>query len=203
MDLIEASKQGNLVKIRELLADGANIDEMGPPTCGTTKRHTALYAASKSNRLLVIHYLLQMGADIEQGHGYSTPLHVAISKNHIDAVRLLLQSGANVRHALYHIEDDNDAMILLILQNSHVQRLSPSVYEIKLRGASSIGRCNMVRRLLAYGVAVNAVEDEGTQCTSLHLACQSCEWPVARLLIQNFADVTLQDKDGLTPLYAS
>jgi ankyrin repeat protein len=59
----------------------------------------------------------------------------------------------------------------------------------------------MVRRLLEYGVAVNAVEDDGTQRTSLHLACESCEWRVARLLIENFADVTMQNKDGLTPLF--
>jgi ankyrin repeat protein len=132
MNLIEASKQGNLLEVRELLADGANIDEMGSPSYGSTRRCTALYAASESNRLLVMHCLLQMGADVEQGNGYWTPLHVAISENPIDAVRLLLQSGSNIDCALDHIDDDNDP--------SHIAKWSPcSTFEsVGLRAQSTL-----------------------------------------------------------------
>jgi ankyrin repeat protein len=202
MNLIVASQKGDLRSVHEAIARGENINHTEIHNVGT-----ALFAASKHNHLQVMHYLLVNGADTEKGDENSdTPLIAAISRNHVHAVRLLLHFGANsqcsqkwnnnkYRYALDLLVEDNDEMIHLLLQNG------AKVSTCHLHKAANDGQINMVRRLLLHGVAIDTIDAENR--TALHYSCKQCQWPVAKLLLEHFADVTKKDEIGMTPLHCA
>ena len=57
MNISQASKEGNLVRVRELLAQGANIDEKN------RYGYTPLHLASEYGHLEVVKYLISQGAN--------------------------------------------------------------------------------------------------------------------------------------------
>ena len=69
----------------------------------------------------------------------------------------------------------------------------------KLHEAAKTGRIDTVRRLLEEGHPVNAV-DPNFGLTPLHFAVRNGSVEVARLLIENGADLTLPSTQGITPL---
>jgi len=69
----------------------------------------------------------------------------------------------------------------------------------KLHEAAKTGNIDNVRRLLAEGHPVNAV-DPSFGLTPLHFAVRNGRVEVARLLIANGADLTQPSAAGITPL---
>ena len=69
----------------------------------------------------------------------------------------------------------------------------------KLHEAAKTGRINKVRRLLEEGHPTNAV-DPSFGLTPLHFAVRNGHVEVARLLIENGADLTQPSTQGITPL---
>jgi len=89
--LHDAAKDGDLDRIRQLIDDGADLNEQG---AFGTALHTAAVKGDEAIALL----LLDRGADpnaAKPGDGF-TPLHVAAEWGHAGVVRLLLAHGANV-----------------------------------------------------------------------------------------------------------
>lgn len=93
--LHEATKQGNLAKVQELLEAGVNVnarDRWG---------NTPLYLAVRNGHTETTKLLLDNGAEVNARQcprctmGY-TPLHLAARDGHILIAELLLDSGANV-----------------------------------------------------------------------------------------------------------
>ena len=98
-----ASYRGDLSLCRRLLGEGANCTTYADPNDGAT----ALYAASsgfgfgevKGQHLAVMKLLLQHGAPVNKAkiNGImDTPLHGAAGALHLDRVKLLVASGADV-----------------------------------------------------------------------------------------------------------
>jgi hypothetical protein len=80
MNLIVASKKGDLRSVREAIARGEDINHREINNVGT-----ALFATIEQNHLQA------------RGDGYSdTPL-IAVIRNHVHAIRLLLHFGANIQ----------------------------------------------------------------------------------------------------------
>jgi hypothetical protein len=69
----------------------------------------------------------------------------------------------------------------------------------KLHEAAKTGRIKKVRRLLEAGHPANAV-DPSFGLTPLHFAVRNGHVEVARLLIENGADLTQPSSQGITPL---
>ena len=69
----------------------------------------------------------------------------------------------------------------------------------KLHEAAKTGKIDKVRRLLEEGHPVNAV-DPSFGLTPLHFAVRNGHVAVARLLIENGADLTQPSTQGITPL---
>ena len=69
----------------------------------------------------------------------------------------------------------------------------------KLHEAAKTGRIKKVRRLLEEGHPANAV-DPSFGLTPLHFAVRNGHVEVARLLIENGADLTQPSTQGITPL---
>ncbi|KAJ1476988.1 caspase-3 [Baffinella frigidus] len=88
-----ACGQGRVAEVRQLLADGADIEERGGPGAFTTP---LLFAASNSH-VLVARVLLEHGVDVSaRDICGSTPLHWAAIQGLDEMTRLLPAYGADV-----------------------------------------------------------------------------------------------------------
>ena len=111
--LYEAAKAGDRERVRQLLADGAEVD---------LPEHldTALHAAAMGGSASVAALLLAAGADIERIGMLGTPIHVAATAGAIDVVKLLVAQGADVdamdmdcgRTALHYAVEAGDEVLL-------------------------------------------------------------------------------------------
>ncbi|MGX6960666.1 MAG: ankyrin repeat domain-containing protein [Rickettsia endosymbiont of Pentastiridius leporinus] len=80
----------------QLLKNGANPNDIG------LRRDTPLHFAADRHYIVKMSYLLEFGADIDAlGSDDSTPLHKvlmsSVDENRLEAVKLLLEKGANTR----------------------------------------------------------------------------------------------------------
>lgn len=87
MDLIAAAGQGNLERVRALLAFGAAVD------AANEYSHTALMEAASQGRGEVVRCLLEAGADANREN--SLALDFAVRMGNADCVAQLLQAGAD------------------------------------------------------------------------------------------------------------
>lgn len=113
--------------------------------------HTALTLAAGSGSLRLIRLLIRHGADVNfVSPQYVTALRQAISRRQVDAVRLLLEEGADV-----HSPDSSNGGMSGYLQLACLVKCSASV-----------------RLLLSYGAGAKLTEEDGR---ALFLqACQNC-----------------------------
>lgn len=103
-----------------------------------------------------------------------TPLHRAALGGHLDIVRLLVDSGADVNA-------------------TNTEHGSTPLHD-----AASKGHTQVVDVLLASGAAVDVKTRRGF--TPLHLASKGSHIDAAQRLIAAGADVNAEDEDGSTPL---
>ena len=136
------------------------------------KDKTPLYNACEKGETAAARLLLDRGADVHQAteDGW-TPLFIACHNGHVDAARLLLDNGAEVDRA-----KRTDATPLLIACQDGPRRNG--------RGAAVAGE----RRGGRSG------EKEGY--TPLYIACQNGHVDVARLLLDNGAEVDRATENG-------
>lgn len=95
--LLEAAKAGDLEQVTRLLGSFPHI-----VNCRDLDgRHsTPLHFASGYNRVSVVEYLLQLGADVHaKDKGGLVPLHNACSYGHYEVTELLVKHGASVNVA--------------------------------------------------------------------------------------------------------
>jgi uncharacterized protein len=109
------------------------------------------------------------------GDGF-TALHLAAFFGHAEAVRLLLDHGA----------DPN-----AVATSAQIGPVQP------LHSAAATGRLECARLLLARGADVNARQGGGL--TALHAAAASSDTELARLLLAAGADATARADDGREP----
>ena len=88
-----AAADGSTDKVRQLLADGKNIEEKGG-----VKDSTPLHYASVSGEAAVVVLLLEHKADVSAKTKFdeSTPLHLAAVQGHEKIVLLLLEHKADI-----------------------------------------------------------------------------------------------------------
>ena len=110
----------------------------------------------------------------ENGTNAVGALHIACKNGHTDAVRLLLDGGAEVDLPA----QDGVTPLVIACMNGHVE---------------------VTRLLLEKGAAVDRAVEEGA--TPLIVACQNGHVEVARLLLDNGAEVDRAAENGATPLF--
>ena len=92
MDLISLVISADLPGLRDVLAQGQDVDTADP------QGFTALHVAAQQHELEMMRELLRAGADVNARNIYgNTPLWVAVfaSKGQGDAIQLLLAAGAD------------------------------------------------------------------------------------------------------------
>ena len=113
-----------------------------------------------------------------------TPLGYAVQSGCIDAVKLLIEHGANVTDRLSDNDHRNlldiaakqgnvDIAALLIEKGLNVSDTCDDGQKVPLDFAASAGIVDMARLLLDKGANLNATDKDGQ--TPLHLACRARE----------------------------
>ncbi|CAG0880158.1 unnamed protein product [Darwinula stevensoni] len=224
--LLEAAKQGDLELVKRLLTSYPNI-----VNCRDLEgRHsTPLHFAAGYNRVAVVEYLLQHGADVSaKDRGGLVALHNACSYGHYEVCELLVHHGASVNVAdLWKFTPLHEAaakgkydIVKLLLKHgadpgkknrdghTPLDLVKDSDEEVAdlLRGDTALldaakkGNLLRVQRLLTPD-NINCRDTHGRNSTPLHLAAGYNNLEIAQFLLESGADVNAQDKGGLIPLH--
>lgn len=150
------------------------------PTVTSRDSHglTALHVASIHGKANVVESLIEMGAEVNATDlNECTPLHYAASRGHQNALLLLLHSGANIDKA----NIDQNTPLHMAVNNGHLNCVKALIYFAEHS-----------RRK----IRINCVNESGN--TPLHMASKWGYEGIARLLIENGAEPSLQNKYNKT-----
>ncbi|XP_031416703.1 poly [ADP-ribose] polymerase tankyrase-2 isoform X2 [Clupea harengus] len=222
--LLEASKSGDLEVVKKLCTlQNVNCRDV------EGRQSTPLHFAAGYNRVAVVEYLLQHGADVHaKDKGGLVPLHNACSYGHYQVAELLVIHGAVVNVAdLWKFTPLHEAaakgkyeICKLLLQhgadptkknrdgNAALDLVKDGDTDIQdlMRGDAALldaakkGCLARVKKLCSPA-NVNCRDTQGRHSTPLHLAAGYNNLEVAEYLLEHGADVNSQDKGGLIPLH--
>ncbi|XP_048406773.1 poly [ADP-ribose] polymerase tankyrase-2-like isoform X3 [Stegostoma tigrinum] len=222
--LLEAAKAGDLSIVKKLCTlQNVNCRDV------EGRQSTPLHFAAGYNRVSVVEYLLQNGADVHaKDKGGLVPLHNACSYGHFEVTELLVKHGAVVNVAdLWRFTPLHEAAAkgkygickLLLLHgadptkknrdgNTALDLIKDGDTDIQdllsgdaaLLDAAKKGCLTRVKKLCTTD-SVNCRDSQGRHSTPLHLAAGYNSLEVAEYLLQHGADVNAQDKGGLIPLH--
>ena len=224
--LLEASKAGDLELVKKIVTLHPHI-----VNCRDLDgRHsTPLHFAAGYNRVGVVEFLLNNGADVHaKDKGGLVPLHNACSYGHYEVTELLVKHGATVNVSdLWKFTPLHEAaakgkyeIVKLLLKHGAdpskknrdghtpldlVKEGDQDVVDL-LRGDSALldaakkGNLSRVQKLLTPE-NINCRDSAGRNSTPLHLAAGYNNLEVAEYLLEQGADVNAQDKGGLIPLH--
>ncbi|XP_072281308.1 poly [ADP-ribose] polymerase tankyrase-2 isoform X2 [Pyxicephalus adspersus] len=222
--LLEAAKAGDLEIVKKLCnSQTVNCRDI------EGRQSTPLHFAAGYNRVAVVEYLLEHGADVHaKDKGGLVPLHNACSYGHYEVAELLVKHGAVINVAdLWKFTPLHEAaakgkyeICKLLLQhgadstkknregNTPLDLVKDGDTDIQdlLRGDAALldaAKRGCVARVkkLCTPENVNCRDTQGRHSTPLHLAAGYNNLEVAEYLLQHGADVNSQDKGGLIPLH--
>lgn len=207
-----AIERRNIVKVRALLASGANV-----------------YLTTKIGRMAMSHavrqpdilqLLIQRGADVNKpDENHDTPLQISIGVS-TESMRLLLDAGADVHGRtrgwlplhLAAMDIDPDYVRILLKYNADPNRCDASKntalheaagrrrvdsqWQLAQRGGNN-GNAEVLRLLIGHGADVNATSMYGRM--PLHLAVERGSLEATQILVDNSADINAL-VDRQTPL---
>jgi len=224
--LLEASKAGDLELVKKIVNQHSHI-----VNCRDLDgRHsTPLHFAAGYNRVGVVEFLLNNGADVHaKDKGGLVPLHNACSYGHYEVTELLVKHGATVNVSdLWKFTPLHEAaakgkyeIVKLLLKHGAdaakknrdghtpldlVKEGDQDVVDL-LRGDSALldaakkGNLGRIQKLISQD-NINCRDSAGRNSTPLHLAAGYNNLEVAEYLLEQGADVNAQDKGGLIPLH--
>ena len=184
MDLIEASRNGELEKVRELLKKGVDPNSVGSidnphimAMVNLLDKTTPLIEASKNGHTEVVRLLLGKGADPNKLASFTDnpPIIFACENGHIPVVQLLLERGANPNSTSKH----NEPLICV---------------------AASHGHLEIVKALVERGVSVESGRHVVLYKTPLMFAIENEHENVVRYLLEKGSNVQHKTIYGDTPL---
>lgn len=194
------------VKIGELLIDnGAKLDDSH-----RGHKWSPLYAATDRGHSEMVELLIDKGANVnEPGYTKMPALHLAAWKGDHEMAALLIAKGADVNllnrgytpldAASPHEDDSPEAkaakQIAADLIREHGGR---SGAKLSIHAATRAGNVEDIKRLLADGADVNAIENG---LAPVHIAASGGNVEIAALLINGGANVKAMTMHGWTPLH--
>jgi ankyrin repeat protein/truncated hemoglobin YjbI len=125
-------------------------------------------------------------------------LTLAVLLNRVDLVKLLIERGADVQRAAFLGRLDDAERPVADLLIAHGQRVPEWMLPRACRPDVSTNEVHRVAVLLDYGASL---DDRGRYgMTALHYAVRGGKLPLIRFLLDRGARVDALDADGLTPL---
>lgn len=204
--LVEACINHDKVAIDFLLEKGISVNVKDKDGC------TPLIAACYRGYKDIVEYLLKIGADPnDRGYVYSqeltkvvcdgTPLVVAIKMRNTDVVNILVKEKKikinekiefGKTALMYAVENDCENIVKTLVENGANINSIPVGGESALITAVCKGNENIVKILLENGADVNYESYNGT---ALKLAIENKNMSLVKLLIDNFANLDVLDKE--------
>ncbi len=205
-ELVLAAQQGNVAKVKELIAiAGTNVNQVD----GDTGR-TALHWAARENRAEIIALLIAAKADINaQDRTGKGPLTLAAETGSVESTKLLVDAGASLtaRDSIGGTPltwgcglGSAETVKILLAKGADatvidVNGLTPLIW------AAGIGKPETVAVLLESNPNIDLnVKDGVTGDSALMRAVRSGKLESVRILINKHADVNSVNKQGYTPL---
>ena len=139
-DLCIAVQENNVEAVQCLVKNGANINIR----CNSEAERTPLHQAALIKDFTdVMQFLLQHGADIHaRDNALNTPLHIAASYGHTNAVRVLITHGADVNG----LTDPENTSILrktpLYLAIVQLTSHCTETVQLLLENNANVNQCN-------------------------------------------------------------
>jgi ankyrin repeat protein len=201
-EIHDAALQGDLAKVRELLAKD--------PVLVNAKGHnekTPLHWAAQGGHLELAHYLISRGATVDALNiQKETPLVYAAEGGHLKLAELLIARGAgvNVKTTLlaspihYALWAEHIGLVKLLLRKGADLKWERGTGFTLLHEAANHQSTELVGLLLKMGLAVDRKTDSGA--TPLHFAALHGTAETVSLLIKKGADVNAVSGNGWWPL---
>ncbi|MCB2377914.1 ankyrin repeat domain-containing protein [Hymenobacter sp. BT635] len=185
-DVHNAARNGDLKRIKVYVQEGGKVDSL------TDNEDSILSYAALGGQVEVMRYLIVKGADERRWNNGEALIHTATRSKNVNAVKILLNRGANV--------------------NSRIMSDS-------LRGEADAGQTPlliaakeldypMAAYLISRGAHVNVKDEYGHTPLITANFYSNGSFPsnreqifsLVKLLVENGADVNLADKTGSTPI---
>ena len=169
--------------------------EHGAPIRGDELVVAAIHGDTDLVRLLIAH-----GAEVNWSEDFGESAFLEAAKRGLwGTMRVLLEHGADTRGTLFWAANQGDADLFyrLLELGADVNARGPAGATALVYAAHN-GDVETLGVLLAHGANVNVQDDKGR--TALHYATSG---EIARLLMENAADVDVKDNDGIRALQAT
>jgi ankyrin repeat protein len=145
-----------------------------------------------------------------RGIGEITPLHSAVTNNHLELVTYLVEKGADInardeyKRTPLHDGHRNINMVTYLVENGASINVHDCWNKTPLHYAISYGSLDIVKYLVEHGANINARNKEGQ--TPLHCIIYNnpkVRTEIATYLIEKGADVKAHDNRGITILHSA
>lgn len=172
-DLIDAARNNNVERIKALIAEGADVD------AADENGRTALLIATHRNSIDAAAVLIGAGADVNRKDDIEdSPFLYAGAEGRLEILRLMLKAGADLASTNRY----GGTALIPAAHHGHVE----TVREL-LRTKIDIDHINK----LGWTALLEAVILGDGSSTYVE---------IVRLLVDAGADMTIADRDGVTPL---
>ena len=184
-----------------------------PPTAAEVAAYTGLHAAAHSGDAAQIRTLAGSGgaSNARDARG-RTPLHVATFARRHQAIRALVQAGADLgalEHDRYDavtiaaVADDEETLRLLLALGASAKLVTSRYDGTALIAAAHLGHAGVVRQLIAAGAPLDHVNNLHWTAVIEAIVLGdggARHQETLRALIDAGANLTLGDRNGRTPL---
>ena len=183
------------------------------PTAAEAAAYRGLHAAAQQGDAAKIRQLAAARADVNARDGYGrTPLHVATFARRHDAIRALVQAGADLallEHDRYDavtiasVAGDEPTLALLLSLGASARLVTSRYDGTALIAAAHLGHAGVVRQLIAAGAPLDHVNNLHWTA-AIEAVVLGDGGPrhldTLRALVEAGANLRLTDRQGNTPL---
>jgi ankyrin repeat protein len=203
--IFDAYEKGDLKKINQLLKEGAD-----PNQTRNSNGLTLMFSAAWDNNVELMDLLYQYGGEVDlpSGKHNVTPLVPACQENAFDAVKFLVDKGADANQRIvaagnqspirFACKTGNVALVTFLLENGAQLEDTPDDGITPIIQAARSDHYDLVKFLIDQGADVNAYAVE-KEC-ALNQAIKNGNARIVELLLASGAKVTYKDKDGKSSL---